>query len=396
MARRSKKLTKAQFRLIGYVIIISLLIYCIVKLGVTIGWGMMAVGAFILIYLYFGINKPNRKIKKTAFYDQNRENLPPTRNNVKKKLFEFLGDPTMGWYGAEMLPPDSVFLSLINELKSFQCDVADNYHRQMIISDCYLIVNMLKEAYEACPLPGIGQQWAALANRRLNLLHAIGKDITVIEVLSLFPKRLTEYGKDNLQDISCIIDEQIVVEAKQGNILEATLATDSVKVTDPPIFNGTLYSRPFDLQFPWFDFTQSFFLKDKIKALTRFAENILREEQGLPAVGEGWIEETKLYHHLQMAFPDQVTQQHASPKWLGRQHLDIYFPENLVGVEYQGAQHKMPVAYFGGVTAFVEQRKRDRRKKMLCTRNGVKILYVEKGYSLPLIVYEIKDAMKNK
>ena len=395
MARRSKKLTKTKYRLIGYVIIISLLIYCIVKLGETIGWGMMAVGVFILSYLWFGINKPSRKIKETAFYDQNQENLPPTRNNVKKKLFKFLGDPTMGWYGAE-LPPDSVFLSLINELKNFQSDVADDFFRQSVISDCYLIVNMLKEAYEWCPLPVIGQQAAWLSNRRLNLLHAIGKDITAIEVLSLFPKRLTEYGKDNLQDIICIIDEQIVVEAKQGNILEATLATDPVKVIDPPIFNGTLYSRPFDLQFPWFDFTQSLFLKDKIKAMTRFAENILREEQGLPAVGEGWIAETELYHHLQMAFPDQVIQHHASPKWLGRQHLDIYFPESLIGVEYQGSQHKMPVAYFGGVTAFVEQRKRDRRKKMLCTRNGVKILYVEKGYSLPLIVYEIRDAMKEK
>ncbi|MBD3327910.1 hypothetical protein GF340_01250 [Candidatus Peregrinibacteria bacterium] len=310
-------------------------------------------------------------------------------NLLSKKLFEYLGDP-MEWFGAKKLPPDSILSSLIKDMKAIPCNVDDDFYRLLIISDCYLVTGKLKEAYKFCPLPEIGQQWALLSNRRLNLLHAIGQDITAIEILSLFPKRLTEYGKNNLNDIACIIEEKILSdEAYHGDMLEATLASGTVELIEFPLFNGTLYSKDHDLNFPWYDFTSSSFLRDKIKNISRFAENILREEKGIPAVGEGWIAETELYHLLQKAFPDKVIEHHASPQWLGRQHIDIFFPDDRIGIEYQGLQHKKPVEYFGGTSAFEEQQKRDRRKKMLCTRNRVEILYVEKGYKISSIIKDL-------
>ena len=42
-------------------------------------------------------------------------------------------------------------------------------------------------------------------------------------------------------------------------------------------------------------------------------------------VGEGWVSETKLFYLLQEKFPELEIVQHASPDWLGRQHLDIFF-----------------------------------------------------------------------
>ena len=297
----------------------------------------------------------------------------------------------MEWFGADSMPPDEIFLALISDLKKMAPDENDDYYRQLVISDCYLIIGMLENALEYCPRPQIEQQWTLLSNRRLNLLSANGKDITSLEVLSLFPKRLTKYGINHLKNIACIIEDQITDQTRKGNILQSVIkSSETLSILDFPLFNGTLYSRTLQLPFQWYDFAKSDVLRNTINEFSRLAENILREESGLPMVGEGWIAETQLHHQLQMAFPDLRIEHHFSPVWLGRQHLDVYFPDILVAVEYQGPQHNMPVEYFGGVAAFKEQLSRDRRKKTRCSRNGVKLILVEAGYSLSSVVQEIR------
>jgi hypothetical protein len=110
--------------------------------------------------------------------------------------------------------------------------------------------------------------------------------------------------------------------------------------------------------------------------------NILRERLGLPRIGEGWISETKLFYQLKLEFHDQVVLQHWKPKWLGRQHFDVYFQELNIAIEFQGAQHFRSIEYFGGKKAFEQNVKRDKRKKELCEMNDCDIIYVEPGYTL--------------
>lgn len=67
-------------------------------------------------------------------------------------------------------------------------------------------------------------------------------------------------------------------------------------------------------------------------------------------------------------------------KWLGLQSLDFYLPDYKVGVECQGEQHFFPVDFAGkGVEwackQFDENILRDKRKKALCEKHGVKLLY---------------------
>ena len=61
--------------------------------------------------------------------------------------------------------------------------------------------------------------------------------------------------------------------------------------------------------------------------------------------------------------------------WLGRQSLDFYLPDYNVGVECQGRQHFEAVDYFGGDKGFKHILERDKRKKALCEKQGVKLLY---------------------
>ena len=62
-------------------------------------------------------------------------------------------------------------------------------------------------------------------------------------------------------------------------------------------------------------------------------------------------------------------------KWLGLQSLDFYLPDYNVGIECQGEQHFEPVERFGGNKGFKKILERDKRKKALCEKHGVKLLY---------------------
>ena len=66
--------------------------------------------------------------------------------------------------------------------------------------------------------------------------------------------------------------------------------------------------------------------------------------------------------------------------WLGKQSLDFYLPDYNVGIECQGGQHFFPIDFAGkGVEWACEHFKYvislDKRKKALCDKHGIKLLY---------------------
>ena len=62
-------------------------------------------------------------------------------------------------------------------------------------------------------------------------------------------------------------------------------------------------------------------------------------------------------------------------KWLGKQNLDVYIESLNLGIESQGAQHFIPVEYFGGEKGFKLTQKRDKTKLRLSKKNGIDIIY---------------------
>ena len=88
------------------------------------------------------------------------------------------------------------------------------------------------------------------------------------------------------------------------------------------------------------DFQVYEFIHDKEKYyeyIKSFAgpENEIRKLLGFNEIGEGWISETKLFYFIKERFKNFRVIQHGKPKWLGKQHLDIYIPELNIGIEYQ-------------------------------------------------------------
>ncbi len=129
------------------------------------------------------------------------------------------------------------------------------------------------------------------------------------------------------------------------------------------------------------DFQVHEFIRDKemyYEYIKSFAgpENEIRKLLGFKEIGEGWVSETKLFYLIKERFKEHRVIQHGKPKWLGKQHLDIFIPDLNIGIEYQGKQHTMPLGIFGGEDSFQENVKRDKRKKKLCENNNCKLFEV--------------------
>jgi len=118
------------------------------------------------------------------------------------------------------------------------------------------------------------------------------------------------------------------------------------------------------------------------RAVSKFFENIARQEFGYRKVGEHWVSETMLFHRVARLFKGEEVIRHYRPDWLKGLELDVYVPGNRVGFEYQGQQHFHPVQLWGGEKALRKTRQRDTRKRDLCSKAGVRL--VEIDYTEPL------------
>ena len=135
---------------------------------------------------------------------------------------------------------------------------------------------------------------------------------------------------------------------------------------------------------------------DQLKIIIKEAEDLYRIDNGMPKIGEGWISETELFYKLKTRFKEHKVIHHGNPKWLGRQHLDIFFPKLNIGIEYQGLQHYEPIDFFGGIEAFLKSEERDLRKKELSIKNNCYLIYVRKDYDFEDLFNEIDMAIAER
>ena len=62
-------------------------------------------------------------------------------------------------------------------------------------------------------------------------------------------------------------------------------------------------------------------------------------------------------------------------KNIGKLKIDFYLPDYNIALECQGLQHYKPIEMFGGEEGLKIIQERDRIKKDLCEKHGIKILY---------------------
>ncbi len=104
-------------------------------------------------------------------------------------------------------------------------------------------------------------------------------------------------------------------------------------------------------------------------------ENEVRVKFGFKKVGEAWANETLLYQLVCEIFPECKIYRHYRPSFLEYLELDVFIPHLNIGIEYQGIQHFEPIKHWGGKSSLEKVIERDKRKKKLCDKNDVALIY---------------------
>ena len=276
------------------------------------------------------------------------------------------------------LDPQKAINELLRLSESYSSDIQIKFDSLNYAYQFYLLLGDLHGAFSLIDQMHPQEYFA--------MKFILGKPISGRDILTKFDQPVfTDWGKENLEQVIQHADR--IVEGQHPNLLDQWIVQ---KHDTRGIFPGTSLRQSIDIptyQLPYWSRNVQMFKNN----LARDAENAAREEIGLPKVGEGWVSETQLYYEIKEAFAKLKVIHHGSPRWLGRQHLDIYIPEIKVAVEYQGLQHDEPVEFFGGEESFQENQERDARKAQLCDKHGVHLIYVRPGYDLEEIVTEIRQ-----
>jgi hypothetical protein len=127
----------------------------------------------------------------------------------------------------------------------------------------------------------------------------------------------------------------------------------------------------------------------------RKVENEIRIMKGFNVVGS-FTNETILFNLLKDYFSDCTVISQGSPKWLGRQKIDIYFPDYNIGVEYHGDQHFLPIDFFGGEDGLRYRKELDIKKDKLCSENGCKLFIVDKSYNIEELISQLKEEINKR
>lgn len=258
-------------------------------------------------------------------------------------------------------------------------------------ADALTGLGAFEQAISVKPQIELGSRAAMQTDRLLTLKLMAGQEVTGHDITTLFGPKLTAFGRQNINEIVQFLDIRVrqLQERERRNLLLEWIDDAYCHAVGMPLFSGhasyiLLHNKPD------YHFSLSKAAEAVCAELMRDAENTFREEKDIPKVGEGWVAETALFYEIKQAFPTYDVIQHGRPVWLGRQHLDIFLPDLAIALEYQGEQHDRPIAFFGGEEAFARNVARDQKKQRICSRHGVRIIYVRPGYSLTEVILEIE------
>lgn len=236
-----------------------------------------------------------------------------------------------------------------------------------------------------------------LANKILNIKNQLGLKVSAPELFSI-TQNFTKLGLDNLNEILPIAELLLKKDSiKRGEDFLSFISKKYIERKKKYAFFGLSASgeagRDLNEKFlkrygtikTYCYYAIPEFVEFCIE-LSRNSENKLREKMNLPKVGEGWISETELFYKIKNYLPAYEVIQHASPDWLGKQHLDIFIPCLNLAFEYHGKQHFEPVKLFGGQKGFENSQKRDKMKREKCKANRVMLIELKEGYDFNEIV----------
>lgn len=118
---------------------------------------------------------------------------------------------------------------------------------------------------------------------------------------------------------------------------------------------------------------------------------LYREQQGIPAKGEGWVSQTYLAKCVREVLSNYDVVLEARPEWLTPQRLDIFVPALKLAIEYQGEQHYFPLEHWGGEQGLKDRQMMDKTKRLACQRAGIHL--IEWRYTIQISTQSVREIL---
>lgn len=319
----------------------------------------------------------------------NKRHYPPVDGNISY-LFVYAYQILQEWKNKGLFPVHDRLLDLAEGY--FKEEKFADYCR-LWAYDCLIGLEKYEEYLQLTEPSQVVGASTQSSNTRCNVFYHLDREPTGVDLLRLIGCRINPFTQEHQLEFRDILENEFTSASNLhgrwlGRILEHQ---QPKKVYTHTLFQGAPISNP-KIPFDWYCFYASYDFNEQIQFTVREAENRLREAFQLPRIGEGWISETELFYHTKTAFPETQVVQHGRPSWLGLQHLDIWLPRWKIAIEYQGKQHFEPVDIFGGETGLILNIDRDKRKAMLCKKNGVCLIIATENDTKDEIIHRIVGA----
>jgi len=145
-----------------------------------------------------------------------------------------------------------------------------------------------REALDALPPPPLGKGNSNWAEYRLMLKLQVQDPVDAYDLLALFTARLTKVGRERVQEVAKVLDTLLDKRRdKTGHSILQELAAEAEDYEwrdwDLAHLNG-VYGKPGRTVVRTLSFGANDALRDLAQLLIREAENLVRQEHGLPAV----------------------------------------------------------------------------------------------------------------
>lgn len=242
------------------------------------------------------------------------------------------------------------------------------------IADTYAVTGQLEKALEEIKRTS----WYRGMNTYYTLKKHLKLPLEGEDLLPFTSAELTFYGRANMDRVAGALSRIFRdYEEEKGVSLLEELLTPPPGQKPPsgfPVYRSSPQSHDLDLALCEFDWQPA---REIVSPeMVREAENIVRVEDGVPRIGEGWVSEAVLKHIVAQALEPlgYEVRHRVRPEWLGGLELDIYVPDLSLALEYMGEQHYFPVERFGGEEGLRLVKDRDRRKAEICKKRGVALL----------------------
>lgn len=205
------------------------------------------------------------------------------------------------------------------------------------------------------------------------------------------------FSKDDIEEfLNLYMFENLDLANLKEEYLEIILNSHSKSIYDFS-YNIELYKKYINTKLKEINLTNQFlekFYKD-LKLNILKLENIVRKMHGYDEVGSLYSEKY-IFLTLQIHFPKLKIRTQYSPRWLGRQRIDIYIEEIQLAIEYNGKQHYEAINFFGGEQGLIETQKRDALKKAKCKEKGIELIEIRYDENIDKSIDKVKSIINER